>query len=398
MKAFSIINEYEKFKNLLGKHLGYPANADFDYSGLYQFLEIPLNNVGDPFNHSNYPLNTHEFEKEVIKFIAHLYNAEQDFWGYINNGGTEGNLCALNIARNIYQDGIVYYSDSSHYSIPKSINITRSKAVKINCIETGEMSYSHLEEALAKNNSSPAILICNIGTTMTGAIDDIFKIKQLLFKTGIKNYYIHCDCALHGMMLPFLKGYKFSLNEVHSLSISGHKFIGCPIPCGIYLTQKKIIDSQSNYIEYVGINDATITGSRNALSPLFLWYLINNYGKKGLADLAHKCIELADYSIQKAKEYSIHAWRNHDSPIVVFPRPSTTLTKKWPLALYKDISHIVILGHVDKPMIDRFIYDFHLDLTGKPLSDEIDLNLQYLARTAAKNNESFTCRGKGRLG
>ncbi|SHL30149.1 hypothetical protein [Chryseobacterium contaminans] len=36
-------------------------------------------------------MNTHSFEREVIDFFAHLFNAqENNYWGYITNGGSEG--------------------------------------------------------------------------------------------------------------------------------------------------------------------------------------------------------------------------------------------------------------------------------------------------------------------
>lgn len=357
--------KYHKLKELLKTYAGYPCNAKFDYSVLYPFLEMPLNNVGDPFCDSNYQLNTHDFEKEVIAFVAALYRSEENYWGYMTNGGTEGNLCGLNIARNLYNDAIVYYSKSSHYSIPKSVNITRSRSVIINCLDNGEMDYHHLLKELIKNTAYPAILMCNIGTTMTGAIDNIASVKEMLSKAGITNYYIHCDAALHGMIIPFLDNFNLSLNDIDSISISGHKFIGSPIPCGVYLTKKSIIDNQSNYIEYVGVNDATITGSRNALSVLFLWYVINYLGKEYLSKMAKESIYLADYTISQLKKFDIKAWRNDNSPIVVFPKPSKKLIRKWELASYQNIAHIVTLSHLTEEVINQFVKDLYLDTLEK---------------------------------
>jgi histidine decarboxylase len=74
------------------RFLGYPCNALFDYSPLFKFLRYPLNNVGDPYLPSNYHLNTHEFECEVLEIFRQLTDAtEETTWGYVTNGGTEGN-------------------------------------------------------------------------------------------------------------------------------------------------------------------------------------------------------------------------------------------------------------------------------------------------------------------
>jgi histidine decarboxylase len=53
-------------------HFGYPVNADFDYSALWRFLGVPLNNIGDPFSASSYRVNTHDFEREVIEVFSRL--------------------------------------------------------------------------------------------------------------------------------------------------------------------------------------------------------------------------------------------------------------------------------------------------------------------------------------
>ena len=72
---------------------GYPVNQDFDYAQLYPLLEYCANNVGDPFRSSHYQINTHLFEREVVHRAARLFQIEpDDAWGYVANGGTEGNL------------------------------------------------------------------------------------------------------------------------------------------------------------------------------------------------------------------------------------------------------------------------------------------------------------------
>lgn len=39
------------------------------------FLKLPLNNIGDPYVPTNYHINTHEFEREVIEIFKKLTNA-----------------------------------------------------------------------------------------------------------------------------------------------------------------------------------------------------------------------------------------------------------------------------------------------------------------------------------
>ena len=91
------------FEELRHRLVGYPCNQSFDYSALLPFLSYCPNNVGDPFHDSNFRSNTHEFEREVIGLFADLMHLPQDqAWGYVTSGGTEGNMYGLYIGREMF--------------------------------------------------------------------------------------------------------------------------------------------------------------------------------------------------------------------------------------------------------------------------------------------------------
>ena len=248
--------KYKKLITLKNNIMGYPENQNFSYANLNKFYDLSLNNVGDSFIPSNYPLNSHEFEADVIRYIANLYNKYQNYWGYITNGGTEGNLVALHVARKMYPEGIVYYSEQSHYSILKAIEVTRSNSICIPVLKNGEINYELFAHRISENKNLPAIIMLNLGTTMTGAIDDIEKIKYVLHHYKIKKHYLHCDAALHGLILPFCSLNKpIILDDFHSISISGHKFIGSPLPCGVFVTHQKYINRIKRNVDYIKSSD-----------------------------------------------------------------------------------------------------------------------------------------------
>ena len=113
----------ERIKIRSKTYIGYPAGTDYDFKELYPLLDYSLNNVGDPYNQSN-DMCSKEFEREVIDFYAEYFNApKNNHWGYVTNGGSEGNLYALYLARELYPNGMVYYSEATHYSIQKNIHL-----------------------------------------------------------------------------------------------------------------------------------------------------------------------------------------------------------------------------------------------------------------------------------
>ena len=350
-----------KVKERSQNFLGYPVSIDFDYSELYPLLKYPLNNLGDPLIESTYDLNSRSIEREVVQFFAEIFKApKENSWGYVTNGGSEGNLYALYVARELYPNGMVYYSEATHYSIQKNINLLGMPSILIRADDKGEMDYEDLKDAVHMHRDRPAIVVANIGTTMTEAKDDISQIKKALKNSAIRNHYIHADAALAGTYLALLeKEPKFDFeNGADSVAISGHKFIGSPIPCGVVVVKKNYKDRIGQAIPYIGTLDTTITGSRNGHSPVFLWYAIKKFGYEGLKARALTCLEVAEYAEEQMKAMGISAWRNPNAITVVFPKPAPKICVKWQLATEGNNSHILCMPGVTKEKIDEFLKDF----------------------------------------
>ncbi len=350
----------QKIKNLRRSMVGYPCHMGVDYRPIYEFLNYTLNNVGDPFSGSNFRMNTHEFEREVLAQFAQWLKAPEDgYWGYVNNGGTEGNMYGLYLARELLPDGIVYFSEDTHYSLTKLMRLIGARNIMIRGLPSGEMDYQDLYETLKIHRDRPPIIFINVGTTMQGAIDDLTKIKEILHKLAISRYYIHADAALSGVVLPFVEdpqAFNF-VDGIHSIAVSGHKLLGVPLPCGVVLALKENVERIARSIEYVGVRDTTIMGSRNAITPLMLWYAIHHFGEAGIKHIVQRSFDLADYAIQKMADIGVDAWRHKNSMTVVFPRPSDKVLTRWQIAPYQKISHLITLPHVNESMIDDIIED-----------------------------------------
>lgn len=340
--------------------IGYPVSKDFDYDELIPFLKYPMNNLGDPFVESTYAVDSREMEKDVLRFFAELFRADKDDWsGYVTNGGSEGNLYGLYLARERYPKGMVYYSESTHYSVQKNIHLLNMPSIVIRANENGEMDYDDLRDTIALHRNVPAIILANIGTTMTEAKDDIRKIKGILKRSAIKHHYIHSDAALSGTISAFVEprpAFDFA-DGADSIAISGHKFIGSPIPCGVVIVKKTNKDRIALAVSYIGSSDTTITGSRNGHSPLFLWYAIKKLGLEGFRNRVNGCLETAAYTENRLKEISVKAWRNENAITVVLPAQHDFVKQKWQLATEDNQTHIICMPNITKAQIDELIGD-----------------------------------------
>ena len=230
--------------------------------------------------------------------------------------------------------------------------------VVVESLTNGEINYSGLEEEILKN-AKPPIIIATIGTTMRGAVDRPERIIDILKRNSIDKFYLHCDSALGGMILPFIENapiFDFRL-PISSLSVSGHKMIGSPMPCGLVIARKEYVDKVSRDIELIGSPDTTLSGSRNGHSVLFMWYAIQRFGFDGFKKMIQNCLNVKKYALDHLKEISWPTETEEFSVAIIIKRPSAEIVKKWQLAVDGDIAHILIMPNISINQIDAFIHD-----------------------------------------
>ncbi|VVC75901.1 Histidine decarboxylase [Aquicella siphonis] len=284
-----------------------------------------------------------------------------------------------NIVQQLLTPTVFYCKGHTHYSIPKVSEILRLNIRPIQPNDDGSISLTDLKKELllhaGANPHSGVIVIANIGTTITGAIDDVPNIKKLLLETlPIQNYTIHMDGALTGFVLPIIKPFGnvenyFTAIGVNTLAVSAHKYPGLSQPCGIILAQKdffnKAFEKSERSIEYVGnIVDVTITGSRSGLNVLMFHNALRSLGlDKGtekLTLMVRENLDNAKYLYQELvkmygqdKVYYPHQFN------VIFPRPSQELAKKYQLMLTGDNATICVLTNATRKLINEFLKDLN---------------------------------------
>ncbi|KAI3436035.1 hypothetical protein D9Q98_002092 [Chlorella vulgaris] len=379
-RIVTVIEDYkEKLQLRTDHHMGYPYNLDFDYGPLEGLQKYCINNLGDPFIESNYGVHSREFEIGVLQWFARLWEIDvDDFWGYITNCGTEGNLHGILVGREVLPDGILYASRETHYSIFKAARMYRMDSEKIATLESGEIDYDELRAQLTANCARPAIINVNIGTTVKGAVDDLDRVLQILKDTGYNEdrFYIHCDGALFGMMIPFVKRAPMVTfkKPIGSISVSGHKFVGSPVPCGVVMTRLKHIKGVSSDVEYLNSRDATIMGSRNGHAPIYMWYTFTRKGYEGLRKDVEKCLRNAHLLKSMLERAGVKTMLNELSSTVVFERPrEEAFVRKWQLACEGDIAHVVVMPNITIRKLEHFVQELFESRTRVSVAEAMQL-------------------------
>ena len=257
-----------------------------------------------------------------------------------------------------------------------------------------------LAEAFLKRGY-PIIVNFNYGTTFKGAYDNvagaISEIVPILKQYGFyereveydpahkmsdirTGFWFHVDGALGAAYMPFLEMaekskdfpvFDFRIKELQSIAMSGHKWIGAPWPCGIYMTKVKYQLLPPDNPMYIGSPDSTFAGSRNGLSPLVLWDYLSKHSYQDLINKVMYTKNLAEYALKRLKELEKHLgkdlWVEYSprSLALRFKQPNASITFKYSLSeeiLYvnnekRAYCHIYMMESVTPKLIDDLITD-----------------------------------------
>jgi histidine decarboxylase len=342
--------------------IGFPGSTDLVFPHLAGLLTTQLlNNVGDPFELGHGRNHTKELEQQVVHTVADLLRAPPKRWGYVTTGATEGNLHALNEAWQHYPDVVVYTSTAAHYSVMKAARLLKLPVIMVRSDEAGQMDYDDLAGQLAVRRDRAAAIVATAGTTMSEAVDDVGKIRQVCDQLAVIRRRIHVDAALSGIPLALLPdrdrpAFDFTAGAT-SMVVSGHKFLSTLMPCGVLVYAQHPYAPVGGWVPYTGAADSTICGSRNGHTPLILWHVLSTLGPVGLQARAEVSRELAAYTHRAIKQLGWETRRNPHAFTVVLRTPPQAVRDKWVLADDGRWSHIVCVPGVTTEQIDEFVAD-----------------------------------------
>lgn len=249
----------------------------------------------------------------------------------------------------------------------------------------------------------PALINLNYGTTFKGAYDDVetagTRLTEVFRKHGLlereidyrsgrsetrNGFWIHVDGALGAAYMPFVEmaynarrvpqrgpNFDFRLPFVHSMTMSGHKWIGAPWPCGVFMTKTRYLLRPPSRPGYIGSNDSTLAGSRNAFSAIVLWDHLARHSYVRQIEKALRLEELAEYmyrqlqALEQERGEDLWVARTPLSLTLRFRRPNPVIVLKYSLANEtldvgderRDYSHIYIMEHVTRERLDQLLAD-----------------------------------------
>jgi tyrosine decarboxylase / aspartate 1-decarboxylase len=324
-----------------------------------QFLET---NIGDP---GLFP-GTKEIEQEFISFIMDFLNSPPSASGHIVSGGTEGNIAAMWVAKQLSNKNEIILPSSAHFSFEKIASLMNMKLKTIPITQNHCMDITQLKKHIT---SDTAAVIGIAGTTDLGAIDPIPEISEICENEHI---FFHVDAAFGGFIIPFLRNIgfhlpciDFSLKGLSTISLDAHKMGYATIPLGtLILREKRWLEEISVKSQCISTEtQAGILGTRSG-APVAAGYAVTQYlGKKGYEQLAKEVMDLTKYAVQNINNIGLE---------LVMEPPLNVITVKvnklnnivdtlaeygWKVNKVDHLSgfRIVIMPQITKSIIDKFI-------------------------------------------
>lgn len=348
-------------------HLGYPYNLTFTPGVPAALGGYLINNLGDPYAGSHYGSEVCAQEREAITWLMRLWGCHNldEYWGSIGASGTEGNLWGIYLGREKLPEAVLIYGADAHYSLPKAARILRIPSIEVASHPNGELDLADFAEHLVALKGRPVILALTCGTTMKGAHDDIAGALFTLASAGYDSdrRYVHVDGALNAMVVPFLQHVPTNIQPsfeaaIDSLSTSGHKMIGTPMPCGALVCRKEHSDRIAKAIAYLRSNDTTLMGSRNGHAVLAVWARLFGHGYGGFAHDSLNCVNRAHALSERLRGIGVETLCNPYSLTVVFPEPSEQILQTYQLASSQGRAHAIVMPNVTDALLDAFVADY----------------------------------------
>jgi len=298
--------------------------------------------------------------------MCSLVHAPKTAAGQIVSGGTEGNITAMWIAKQLSGKKEIILPESAHFSFQKIASLMEMKLVNVPLTTEYVLDISVMKKKL---HNKTAAVIGIAGSTELGTIDPLPELSDIC---SDEHVFLHVDAAFGGFVIPFLQdlhydvpAFDFQLKGVSTISIDSHKMGYAAIPLGtLMVRQKQWCDTITVESPYINSDMQTgILGTRSG-APVAAAYAVTQYlGKEGYRNIVKSCMETTRYTQEKLAELGLHLVTKPTMNVlgVRLKKPGQVVKKLsaygWRVNKVERLSCIrmVIMPQITKKIIDEFI-------------------------------------------
>ena len=250
-----------------------------------------------------------QLEVQVLDWLRDALGLEAA-WGHglLTSGGSMANLTALCVARERcaapLERQTVHTSVEAHGSVRKAARILGYREENVIAVPVGFEQRIHpgaLAESLDAADARglvPAAVVATVGTTSTGAVDDVVACAGAAAEHGA---WVHVDGAWGAAMavLPERTEIRAALAAADSITLDPHKWLYTPLESGCLLTRhagilEATFRAEGDYLQDVPRDEVNFFDRGPEMSrgarALKLWLLLRSVGVDRIADaIRHDC-------------------------------------------------------------------------------------------------------------
>ncbi|HSD27722.1 MAG TPA: aminotransferase class V-fold PLP-dependent enzyme [Vicinamibacteria bacterium] len=188
-----------------------------------------------------------QIEETAGSWLCTLMGLPAGSRGILTSGGSLSTFSGIVTARHErlgedFQDGSIYYSDQTHYCVTKAARLAGFPRASLRPLPTDarfRLVPGALEEAVREDRSRgrrPFLVVANVGTTNTGAIDPLPEILRIARADGL---WVHADAAYGGFfcLAPGGDALLRGIEECDSITLDPHKGLFLPYGLGALLVR-----------------------------------------------------------------------------------------------------------------------------------------------------------------
>ena len=238
---------------------------------------------------------TLSMERECVAMMAGLLGGGAGASGFITSGGTESNLTAMRVARNLggIAEPEIVVPVTMHFSFRLGAELMKIKVVEVDVDDTTLLP--RIEDVEAALTPRTVGLVCSAPAANWGTMEPVEAFADLAWRKGL---FLHVDAAFGGFILPFMRDlghdvppFDFALPGVSSIATDGHKLGMLPISTGFFLlrdaSQFESIPTERTLIH---TTTSTKPGSRAAAA----WATFRSFGRAGYQRSTAHVLHLRD--------------------------------------------------------------------------------------------------------
>lgn len=262
-----------------------------------------------------------QIEETAISWLAHLMGYPKTAGGILTSGGSLSTLSAIVAARETrlkdLAKGTLYVSEETHYCVPKAARIAGFLEWQVRRIGVDSRrrmdvkALAHAVEADRVKGLQPFLIIANVGTTNTGAIDDLPKVLSV---GRSHSMWVHADAAYGGFfrLASAGPGLMPEIEECDSITLDPHKGMFLPYGTGCLLVRdpENLKRAHSMDAEYLHDVRAQESPNFSDLSPelsrdfrgLRLWLPLMLHGADAFRDAIEEKLMLTRWAYERLRD------------------------------------------------------------------------------------------------